>query len=729
MGHSLTDFHLKKASINDIIKGAKKYLPQIDEKRVLRAYEFAKKAHEESESPFRESGEAYIQHPLETAKILLALKPDEDSIIAAIMHDVLEDTHVTADDIRAGFSERLIPLLQGLEKLGKIYYQGEERQVENLRKMFLAMAKDIRVILIKLCDRLHNMRTLEHIRPEKRKRIAEETLSIYSPIAARLGIYEIKNELDDLCFKYIHPDHFKEIQKEMDETTRLQKNIIKKGSTILKKALKRNNMKAEIEGRVKHHYSIYRKLKRKGKNYVSELYDIFALRIIVDTEAECYQALGIIHKNWTPLTRRFKDYIANKKSNDYQSLHTTIVGLVSNLNNQPVEIQIRTYEMDHVAKFGIAAHWEYKEKAGYSIAVPEDKLNWVQNLVALHENLKNNSEFIENLNMDMFHDRIFVVTPKGDVKDLPRDATPVDFAYAIHSDVGNKCRGAKVDGKIVPLDFKLQNNQIVEILTGNTSAPNRYWLSFVITSHAKTSIKQWFNAQEKENIVKQGKDLLNKHLKRLGQPPLGGDLSLLKNYSDRKLNVKEREEILEKVGNGSVEAISVIKKIVPKDTLIAQQVEPQVSNKMLADSVKIEQKDEVLITGQKGYKTQLATCCQPKIENEIVGYVTRGRGVTIHRANCKVLMGHEKNRFVKASWGVKAKPTLDVRLSVEKKSRIGLLRDIAEVFTRNDLSITDLSIGKTLTIDTIVDSVETLDRLISEMEDIPDIYKVKEIRK
>ncbi len=286
MGHSLTDFHLKKASINDIIKGAKKYLPQIDEKRVLRAYEFAKKAHEESESPFRESGEAYIQHPLETAKILLALKPDEDSIIAAIMHDVLEDTHVTADDIRAGFSERLIPLLQGLEKLGKIYYQGEERQVENLRKMFLAMAKDIRVILIKLCDRLHNMRTLEHIRPEKRKRIAEETLSIYSPIAARLGIYEIKNELDDLCFKYIHPDHFKEIQKEMDETTRLQKNIIKKGSTILKKALKRNNMKAEIEGRVKHHYSIYRKLKRKGKNYVSELYDIFALRFFVDTEAD-----------------------------------------------------------------------------------------------------------------------------------------------------------------------------------------------------------------------------------------------------------------------------------------------------------------------------------------------------------------------------------------------------------------------------------------------------------
>ena len=601
--------------------------------------------------------------------------------------------------------------------------------MENLRKMFLAMAKDIRVILIKLCDRLHNMRTLEHIKPEKRQRIAEETMSVYSPIAGRLGIYHIKNEMDDLCFRYIHPKDYERIRKEMKEATGLQKNIIKKGTAILKKALKRNNMKAEIEGRVKHYYSIYRKLKRKDKNYISELYDIFALRIIVDTEAECYQALGIIHKNWTPLTRRFKDYIANKKSNDYQSLHTTIVGLVPDLNNQPVEIQIRTREMDHVAKYGIAAHWEYKEKKGYSIAVPEDKLSWVQNLVALHESLKSNSEFIESLNMDMFHDRIFVVTPKGDVKDLPRDATPVDFAYAIHTDIGNKCRGAKVDGKIVPLDSRLQNNQVVEIITGNTPAPNRYWLSFVTTSHAKNSIKQWFNAQEKENLVKLGKDLLNKHLKRIGHAPLSGDLGLLKKYSDKKLTVKEREDILEKVGNGSVEAISVIKKILPKSALAASEVTPKVSNKVLADTVKLEKKDEVLITGQKGYKTQLATCCNPTVENEIIGYITRGRGVTIHKINCKVLKGHEKARLVKASWGVKAKPTYDVRLSIEKQSRIGLLRDVAEVFTRNQLSIINLNISNTLTIDTIVDSVETLDKLISELEEIPDVYKVKEIKK
>lgn len=722
----LTTSQLKKATIHDIIKGAKKYLPHVDEDRILRAYEFAKKAHEGMK---RDSGEDYIQHPLETAKILLDLRPDEDSIIAAILHDVLEDTETSVEDIRDNFGERIIPLLKGLEKLGKIYYQGRERQVENIRKMFIAMAKDIRVILIKLCDRLHNMRTLEYVKKDKRKRIAEETLSVYSPIAARLGIYRIKNELDDLCFEYLFPEDYKRVMKDMKETTGQHKNIIKKGTAILKKALKKNNLEVEIEGRVKHVYSIFRKLKRKDKNYVSEIYDIFALRIIVNTESECYQALGIIHKNWVPLTRRFKDYIANKKSNDYQSLHTTIVGLVPNLNNQPIEIQIRTHEMNRVAKFGIAAHWEYKEKAGYSIAVPEDKLNWVRNLVALHETLKSNSEFIENLNMDMFHDRIFVVTPKGDVKDLPRDATPIDFAYSIHTDLGNKCKGAKVDGKIVPLDYKLKNNEVLEILTGTTPAPNRYWLSFVTTSHAKTCIKRWFNELEKENIIKIGKDLLNKHLRRLGIAPLSGDLSLLKNYSDKKLNVREREELLEKVGNGSVEAISVIKKIVPKEKFIGQPVEQTVSNKVLTENIKLEKKDEILITGQKGYKTQLATCCHPTIENEIIGYITRGRGVTIHREGCKVLLGHESKRFVKASWGLKTQPTLDIRLSIEKQSRIGLLRDVAEVFTKNNLSITDIHIGKTLTVDTIVDSVETLDKLISQLESIPEIFKVKEIRK
>ena len=678
----------------------------------------------------REDGTPYIQHPLQTAYILLDLHPDEDSIVAALLHDVLEDTEITADDIRREFDERIVNLLKGLEKLGKIYYQGAERQVENLRKMFLAMAKDIRVILIKLCDRLHNMRTLEYVKPEKQRFKAEETLSVYSPIAARLGIYRIKNELDDLCFQFLYPEEYERIEKDLKETTGLQKNIIKKGTAILKKTLGKNYMDVEIEGRVKNKYSIYRKLKRKDKNYVSELYDIFALRIIVDTEAECYQALGIIHKNWIPLTRRFKDYIANKKSNDYQSLHTTIVGLLPDLNNQPIEIQIRTHRMNRVAKFGIAAHWQYKEQGGYSITVPEDKLNWVQNLVSLHETLKSNSEFIETLNVDIFHDRIFCVTPKGDVKDLPKDATPVDFAYAIHTDVGHRCKGAKVDGKIVPLDYKLKSNEIVEIISGPMAAPNRYWLSFVKTSLATSSIKHWFNAQEKENLIKMGKDMINKHLKRIGVPPLSGDLNLLKNYAVKRLTVKEREEILEKVGNGSVDPLSVIKKVVPNEKLQASRLGSTVKNQVLAENVKIDKSGEVLITGQKGYKTQIATCCNPTTDHEIIGYITRGRGVTIHKQGCKVLRGHEPDRLIKAEWGNKSIPAYDVRLRIIRNSRQGLLCDITTVFRDNKLSIIDFKMSKEdIRIDTVVDSVDTLDKLITELQEIPDIFGVKEIRK
>lgn len=717
---------MKKATIKDIIKGAKKYLPHVNEERIMRAYEFAEAAHE---GVIRSSGEPYIQHPLETTAILLELKPDEDSIVVALLHDVLEDTDATEDEIEKEFGARVIPLLKGLEKLGKINYQGLERQVENLRKMFLAMAKDIRVILIKLCDRLHNMRTLNYLKEEKQKRIAEETLSIYAPIAGRLGIFNLKNELDDLCFKYLHPKEYQEIIKQLEETNSIQNNIIRRGAGMLKKLLRDHGMEAEVEGRVKHTYSIYKKLKRKNKNFVSELYDIFALRVVLKTDSQCYQALGVIHKEWTPLTRRFKDYIANKKANDYQSLHTTVIGMVPNLSSQPVEIQIRTKEMDEVAKYGIAAHWQYKEKGGYSIAVPQDKLMWVQSLVSLHESLTNNAEFVENLNVDIFHDRIFCVTPQGDVKDLPVDATPIDFAYAVHSDVGNKCKGAKVDGKIVPLDYKLKNNQVVEIITGKVDSPNRYWLSFVLTSNAKSNIKHWFNLQEKGNLIKEGKAVLNQHLKRLGQKTLSGDLSLLKNYSEKKLTIKEREEILEKIGNGSVDPVAVIKKIVAPEELASKEVDKASKNEILADNINLVKKEDILITGEKGYKTQLATCCEPSLENEIIGYITRGRGVTIHKVNCKVLRGLDANRFIEASWGTKTQPTYKARLEIEKRSRIGLLRDIAEVFVQNDLSIVDLKIAKNLVIDTIVGNIHTMDRLIEQLKAIPDIYEVRELRR
>ena len=719
----LNSFEVKKAHINNIIKEAKTYLPNLNEERVFKAYKFAEKAHE---GVTRCSGEAYIEHPLETAGILMMFKPDEDSIVAALLHDVLEDTDITAKELEKEFGARVMPLLKGLEKLGKIKYKGREREIENLRKMFLAMAKDIRVILVKLCDRLHNMRTLHCLKPEKQKRIARETISIYAPIAGRLGIFDLKSELEDLCFRYLQPKAYQEIKKELEETTGLQKNLIKNGCQLLQKTLKEQGIEGVVEGRIKHSYSIYKKLKRKDKNFASELYDIFALRIIVKNDGECYRALGMIHKNWRPLTKRFKDYIANKKSNDYQSLHTTIIGMMPKLSNQPVEIQIRTKAMDEVAKYGIAAHWQYKEKGGYSIAVPQDKLNWIQSLVTLHESLKSNTEFVETLSVDVFHDRIFCMTPEGDIKDLPQGATPVDFAYNIHTDIGHKCKGAKVDGRIVPLNYQLKNNQIVEILTGKHISPNRYWLSFVVTSHAKNAIKHWFNTQERGNLVKEGKELINKHLKRLGLRKLRGDLNLLKNYSDKKMGTKEREDILEKVGNGSVEAVSVVKRIIPQNTLKAKEIDSNTKNKVLAENINFKRKSDILITGERGYKTQLATCCKPTVDDSIIGYITRGRGVTIHRAACKVLRGHEETRFIQASWGGKTKPTYKASLEIKKRSRIGLLRDIAEVFAENNLSILDLKISKNLIVDTIVENLNILDRLIEQLQQIPDVFEVKE---
>ncbi|MFH0820825.1 MAG: bifunctional (p)ppGpp synthetase/guanosine-3',5'-bis(diphosphate) 3'-pyrophosphohydrolase, partial [Candidatus Peregrinibacteria bacterium] len=677
----------KPATIAEIIRGAKKYLPKLNEKRVMQAYEFASKAHEGQK---RNSGEPYIQHPLEVAKILISLQPDEDSIISSLLHDVPEDTKYTIEDLKKEFGEKVVPLLTGLEKLGKVYYRGEERQIENLRKMFIAMAKDIRVILIKLADRLHNMRTLSFVPDRKQERIARETLMVYAPIAGRLGIYAIKNELEDLCFKYLEPQNFKRIQKEMKELMGVQQNVIRVCKCTLKQTLKKAGIEAEVEGRIKHAYSILRKLKRKDKNYVSELYDVLALRIVVKDEAECYQALGIIHKNWTPMPRRFKDYIAVPKPNGYQSLHTTLVGLCPDIHGQPIEVQIRTKEMDLVAKYGIAAHWQYKEEKGRSIAVAPDKLNWVQGLVELHESLKSNSEFIESLNMDLFRDRIFVLTPKGDVLDLPVNATPVDFAYAIHSDVGNRCKGAKVNGQIAPLNQPLKNGQVVEILTSPNTEPNRYWLSFVVTSQAKQRIKYWFNSQDKDHLTKTGKELINEQLKRYGEKPLDPTMSALKNLDGEKLTIKEREAILEKVGNMSIDVVTLAKKLIPEAKRKQLNQISASTASALAEGVKIEKKDEVLITGERGYKTQLATCCQPKPGDLITGYITRGKGVTVHQQKCKMLKGLNQERLIKTSWSSDRVHEFEATLVLERRSRIGLLRDVAEVFAGNHLPILDL---------------------------------------
>ena len=721
----------KDITIDDIIQKAKSYMPTLNEQRVRAAFDFANKAHE---GQARYSGEPYIKHPLEVANILLTLKPDEDSIIAGLLHDVLEDTPIELEEVKNAFGENVIPLLKGLEKLSKVHYRGLERQVENLRKMFLAMAKDIRVILIKLADRLHNMRTLHHIPNEdKRKRIAEETLTIYSPIASRLGIFKIKNELDSLCFKCLYPADYERITKELNELVGQQNSTIKNSKSILSKALKDTGIEAIVEGRIKNPYSIYKKLKKKDKNYVSELYDVFALRIIVENESQCYQVLGIVHKHWTPLSRRFKDYIAVPKDNGYQSLHTTLIGLYPQLNNQPIEVQIRTKDMNDIAEFGIAAHWHYKEKGG-SVSIGQEKLAWVQSLVDLHESLKSNSEFIESLNVDIFHDRIFVLTPKGDVLDLPYDATPVDFAYGIHTGLGHKTRGAKVNGGIVPLDYKLKNGQVVDIITGPTEQPNRYWLSFVVTSSAKSRIKQWFNTQDSEKILKIGKDLINKKLKQFKQPLLDPNLSIFKTYDGQKLTIKERETLVERVGNGSLSTVDILKNVLPIDKLM-KEVSQKDSKGVLSQNVSYEEKKpEILITGEKGHKTIIASCCQPTPEDHIIGYITRGRGVTIHKQNCKVLNGLDERRLIRTSWSTSKIPKYTVKMRLEIRSRLGLLRDVADVFVQHRLPIMDIQFGRQedsdlgfFVVSVSLDSFDTLNSIIHQLEAVDGVFAVKEI--
>ncbi len=718
----------KPATIKEIIAGAKKYLPHLNEERLMRAYDLAKKAHE---GQARASGEPYVQHPLEVAKILLTFEPDEDSLVVALLHDVLEDTPIGIEVLKKEFGERVVPLLKGLEKLGKVHFTGQERQIENLRKMFLAMAKDIRVILVKLADRLHNMRTLAFVPEHKRKRIAEETLNVYCPIAARLGIYELKAELDDLAFKYLYPEDYERLRKEMEGLTRVQQKIIKTSQKILGAAMKKAGLDAEVEGRVKHLYSIYKKLRRKGKNYVSELYDVLALRLLVDTEAQCYQALGVIHKNWTPLSHRFKDYIAVPKPNGYQSLHTTLIGLCPDLHNQPIEVQIRTREMNQVAKYGIAAHWTYKEKG----VLTEDKLRWVKGLVDLQDTLKSNSEFVASLNVDIFSDRIFALTPKGDVLDLPAKATPVDFAYGIHTSVGHRCKGAKVNGKIVPLDYALKNGDVVEVLTGNVEQPNRYWLSFVVTSHARQHIKQWFTGQNDTNLVRLGKEMLNAQLKRFGQPVLDAEYSLLKHYDQKTRSLKDREQLLTNIGSGTLDPMDVIKKILPEEKVLKRApVQAGGMSAALTEGVEFEKKAEVLITGEKGFKTQIASCCQPKPNDPIIGYITRGRGVTIHKKGCKLLRGSATERLISVSWSTQKNPQFTVMLELKRRSRIGLLRDVADVFARNQLPILDIrnvrhedtDLGE-MVITASMDTMDTLNQIITQLLALPGIFGVKEV--
>lgn len=720
---------------------------KLDKRLIRKAYDFAYDAHDGQK---RFSGDPYITHPLMVAYKLLDFAPDSDMVVAALLHDVSEDTERTLDDIEAAFGPVVRKLVSGLEKLSKVRSKLDEPHIENLRKMFVSMADDIRVILIKLCDRWHNMDTLEHVRDDKKRRIAKETLDIYVPIASRLGIYVLKGELEDLCFKYLYPDIFIDIDEQLNKFGEERSQLIETLKETLLKYLTRLGFKVTIESRIKTHYSIYQKLKRKGKSSIDDIFDVFALRVVApdppkrkqDDVSQLYQILGAIHSNWTPLSYRFKDYVAIPKPNGYRSLHTTVVGLGPREYNRPIEIQIRTQKMHREAEFGVASHWIYKV-AGSVDSDGSSKFSWMESQVAWISALdklqqeSTNQQLMEELQGDLLNDRIFVLTPHGDVKDLPRGATPIDFAYAVHTDVGHHCYMAKANGAVVPLDSELKNGQVVEIMTRKSSEPNQYWLSFVRTNGAKNKIKSWFKSKDGDRNLRSGRDLLNKYLNRVGQAAMDSEYSILKNYGGGRLTVADREKLLEEIGLGMVLPSQIVRSIFPVEDLLRSPKDAVkiMRNKKLIRSrgKKSDIKKDVVVDGMKDLPVKFAKCCKPKKTDSIIGYVTRGEGISIHKANCKIVFNSSDDRLVSVSWA-NQKPgnKYKVALTLEFKDRMGILRDVSDVVTNSGVNIVDVSLRVTDDSDTVfrgfvleVDDYDQLERVMDRMERIENVISVK----
>ncbi len=713
------------SEIQSILDRVSKYLPTADLQRIEAAYQFTKAAHE---GQLRFSGEPYITHPVAATENLLLLQPDEDTIIACLLHDVIEDTEADVAEIEKQFGKQVASLASGMEKLGTVRFQGQERQVENLRKMFVSMATDLRVIFIKLADRLHNMETLDAVRPDKQKRIAKETLEVYAPIAARLGIYEFKSRLEDLSFLYLHPEEYARVRKELAGSEKSRAQFIRSAARELQKILAKAEIKAKVVGRTKHYYSIWKKMQKKGFASVDDVYDLFALRVLTETKAECYTALGAIHNRYTPLSQRFKDYVAVPKINGYQSLHTTVIGL-DQVSNQPTEIQIRTHEMHAEAELGAAAHWQYAEKKK-SVKVDPQKLQWVKNLVELGSQLNNSDEFVEKLGADLLSDRIFVLTPGGRVLDLPAGATPVDFAYAVHTEVGHTAVGAKVNGKIAPLDSQLRNGAVAEILIKRDSKPNRLWLSFVKTDGAKTKIKAYFNALDHEENVAAGKEIINKQLVRLSKPKLTTDYGILRNYKKGNLGKREREQLLERIGNGSIVGATVVRDLFALEEIATPS---SVRKKPAGGLTKKLPTGTIIIANEPGLPYQLAKCCNPTEGEPVVALVIARKGAIIHRANCKSFARANPERRLPARWVSETATIRLIRIVVGGRNRIGFLRDIATTIAQLEINIADIVLRQSdkheilheLTIE--VTELSQLDRLLDQLEKIEGVNRVERV--
>jgi GTP pyrophosphokinase len=712
---------------NDVLERLTSYNPNADTELLKKAYVFSAKVHS---GHLRLSGEPYLIHPLEVAGILTQLKLDVASVATGFLHDSVEDTLTTLKEVRQNFGEEITQLVDGLTKISQISLRStEEGQAENYRKMILAMVKDIRVILIKLADRLHNMRTLEYQSPEKQMEIAHETLDIYAPLAQRLGIDWMKSELEDLAFKYLHPDLYENIQRKIAKKEKERTRYIDEVKRILMKKFYENHIDGEVTGRIKQIYSLYLKMKDQNINF-DQVYDITAFRVIVDTVKACYDVLGIIHSLWKPIPGKFKDYIGLPKENMYQSLHTSVIGPYG----ERIEIQIRTHEMHKIADEGIAAHWKYKE--GRIIEEADDKrFTWLRQLLEWQRDLKDSAEFLETVKVDLFPNEVYVFTPKGAVKQFPRGATPVDFAYAIHSDVGNHCVGAKVNGKIVSLKYEFRSGDTVEIMTSPNQKPSKDWLKFAKTSRAKTRIRQWFKTEEWEKSIILGKDLLEKELRKydLQQAKLikSGELARVAS----EFSFKDVDDLIVAVGYGKVTANQIIGKILPPERLEQQGEEEEGRLKRLIQKVtRGGTKDALLIKGVDNIVVRYAGCCNPLPGDKVVGFITRGRGVTIHTSDCKNIMDNDPNRKVDVEWDSAKEYIYPVRIRIYSEDKKGMLADISNSITSNEANITNARVETTDekkaigTFEVEIRDLNHLKKVIKGLEKIKGVYRVERMR-
>jgi len=649
---------------------------RLDVELIARAYRFAEEAHAGQK---RASGEAYIQHCVEVAKILADLHLDTVSVAAGLIHDVVEDTGTALETLREEFGEEIATVVDGVTKIGKVQFRSTtEHQVENYRKLLLSMAQDARVILIKLADRLHNMRTLDHLRPEKQRRIALETREIYAPLAHRLGMAQVRWELEDLAFKHLEPEAYRELAKKVAEKRKEREEQIEVLRKPLEEELRNAGIPCEVYGRPKHLYSIHRKMVNRGRPY-EEIYDLMAIRVVTDSIANCYHALGVIHNRWTPLQERFHDYIATPKSNMYRSLHTTIFGPGGRL----YEIQIRTHEMHRTAEYGIAAHWRYKEGLKGAPDEVDETLTWFRQVLEWQQDTREPEEFMEFLRIDLFQDEIFVFTPKGDVKQLPKGATPIDFAFAVHTEVGMRCSGARVNGRIVPLSKELKNGDTVEVVTDARQRPSRDWLAFVKTARARQKIRQWIKQEEHEASVALGKEILERELKK-ARKERPGEAALER--AATSLNLPDIAHLYAALGRGDLGITAILKELFPgEETSVGR---PATAFERLIDRVRGSTRG-VRIQGLDNMMVRYSQCCQPVPGDEVVGYITRGRGISIHRVDCPNVLNlaDHPERRIEIDWETDAGDRFFVRLIVEGDDRRGLLSDIASAITATGTNI------------------------------------------